>query len=104
MVSGGVGSCNSVSVGGVGNNSGSSSTSTSAVVGDGGGRMANPKGVAKARRLGRFLFFFFVWVLVESARNKFWPCTDLFSLIGWFKRCGLRGCRKLQQSFRGRSG
>ena len=103
MVSGGVGSCNSLSVGGVGNNSGSSSPSTSAVVGDGGGRMANPIGVAKARLLGRFLFFF-LWVLVESARNKFWPCTDLFSLIGWFKRCGLKGCRKLQRYFRGRCG
>ena len=58
MASGGVGSCNGVSVGGVGNNSGSSSPSTSAVVGDGGGRMENPIGVAKARLLGRFLFFF----------------------------------------------
>ena len=58
MASRGVGSCNGISVGGVGNNSSSSSPSTSAVVGDGGGRMANPIGVAKARRLGRFLFFF----------------------------------------------
>ena len=62
MVPGGVGSWNSVSVGGVGNNSGSSSSSpsTSAVVGDDGGRTADPIGVAKAGRLGRFLFFSFV--------------------------------------------
>ena len=55
MASGGVGSCNGVSVGGVGNNNGSSSSSTSA--GGGGGRTADPMGVAKAVRLGRFLFF-----------------------------------------------
>ena len=59
MTSGGVGSCNGVSVSGVGNNSGSSS-STSACVG--GGRTAEPMGVAKAGRLGRFLFVFLLGV------------------------------------------
>ena len=59
MASGAVGSCNGVSVGGVANNGSSSSpsTSTSSVVGNGGGRTADPIGVAKAGRLGRFLFF-----------------------------------------------
>ena len=52
------GSCNGVSVGRVGNNSGSSSSpSTSAVFGDDGGRTADPIGVAKAGHLSRFLFF-----------------------------------------------
>ena len=56
MASGGVGSCNGVSVGGVGNNSGSSSSpSTSTGVAD--GRKADPIAVAKASRLIRFLFF-----------------------------------------------
>ena len=53
MGSGGVASCNGVSVVGVGNNNGSSFSSTS--VGGGGGRTADPIGVAKTGRLGRFL-------------------------------------------------
>ena len=78
MASGGAGSCNGVSVGGVVNNSGSSSLSspsTSTVFGDDGGRMADPIRVAKASCLGRFVIFF-RWVLVESVRKEFWPGTD----------------------------
>ena len=57
MSSGGVGRCNGISVGVVGNNSGSSSSSpsTSTVVD---GRTADPIGVAKASLLGRCLYFF----------------------------------------------
>ena len=44
MASGADGSCNGVSVGGVGNNNSSSSSLTSA--GRGGGRTADPMGVA----------------------------------------------------------
>ena len=58
---GGVGSCNGVSLGGVGINNGSSSSSSSSGTSTGGGsgvgRTADPMGVAKAGRLGRFLFF-----------------------------------------------
>ena len=50
MSSGGVGNCNGVSVGGLGNKKGSSSSSSST--------SAGPIGVAKAGRLGRFLFVF----------------------------------------------
>ena len=60
MASGGLGCCNSVSVGGLGSNNISSSSSTSA--GGGGGRAADSMGVAKASRLGSFLLVFFLGV------------------------------------------
>ena len=52
----GVGSCNGVSVGGVGINNGSSSSSGTTTGGGGVGRTADPMGVTKAGRIGRFLF------------------------------------------------
>ena len=60
MASGGDGSCNGVSAGGVGNNSGassSSSSSSSSSAVSGVGRTAVPMGVAKAGRFARFHFF-----------------------------------------------
>ena len=56
MASGGDGSCNGVSAGGVGINSGASSSSSFSSAGTGVGRTAVPMGVAKAGRFTRFLF------------------------------------------------
>ena len=53
----GVGSCNGVSVGGVGINNGFSSSSGTSTGGGGVGSTADPMGVTKTGRIGRFLFF-----------------------------------------------
>ena len=66
MALGGIGSCIGVSMGGVANRSGSSTSSTSAGVD--GGRTGDPMGVARAPRLGRFLFVFHL-----GGRKEFWP-------------------------------